>query len=63
MRSMGLKASSEVITWIITTFIEITIVFLIACIILYSGGIVQHTGFIFLFLYLTLFGLCMISFW
>uniref|UniRef100_A0A182MYE2 ABC transporter domain-containing protein n=1 Tax=Anopheles dirus TaxID=7168 RepID=A0A182MYE2_9DIPT len=62
MRSMGLKSGSETISWIITTFIEISIVFLIGLIILYSGGILAYSSQIFLFCYLVAFGVCMIGF-
>ncbi|XP_055389655.1 phospholipid-transporting ATPase ABCA1 [Condylostylus longicornis] len=62
MRSMGLKASSEILAWIFTTFIEILVIFLIACLILYVGAILEYTSFVFIILFLILFGLCTISF-
>ncbi|XP_035898665.1 ATP-binding cassette sub-family A member 12 [Anopheles stephensi] len=62
MRAMGLKSGSETVSWIIATFIEIGIVFLIGLIILYSGGILVHSSHIFLFCYLVVFGICLIAF-
>uniref|UniRef100_A0A182SLQ4 ABC transporter domain-containing protein n=1 Tax=Anopheles maculatus TaxID=74869 RepID=A0A182SLQ4_9DIPT len=62
MRSMGLKSGSETVSWIITTFIEIGIVFLIGLIILYSGGILAYSSQIFLICYLVVFGICLIAF-
>ncbi|XP_058118442.1 glucosylceramide transporter ABCA12 [Anopheles ziemanni] len=62
MRSMGLKSGSETVAWMITTFIEIGIVFLIGLAILYGGGILVHSSQIFLFCYLLVFGICMIAF-
>uniref|UniRef100_A0A182P8G6 ABC transporter domain-containing protein n=1 Tax=Anopheles epiroticus TaxID=199890 RepID=A0A182P8G6_9DIPT len=62
MRSMGLKSGSETFAWIVTTFIEISIVFLIGLIILYGGGILVYSSHLFLFCYLVLFGVCLIGF-
>lgn len=63
MRSMGLKSGSETVSWVITTFIEISIVFLIGLAILYGGGLLVHSNQLFLFCYLVLFGVCLIGFW
>jgi hypothetical protein len=62
MRTMGMKESSELVSWIITTFVELAIVFLIAVLILYSGGIMEYSSKILIYLYLLIFGLCIISF-
>ncbi|XP_049289465.1 ATP-binding cassette sub-family A member 13 [Anopheles funestus] len=62
MRSMGLKSGSETVSWIITTFIEICIVFLLGLIILYGGGILAYSSQIFLFCYMVVFGICLIGF-
>ncbi|XP_041781594.1 ATP-binding cassette sub-family A member 12 [Anopheles merus] len=62
MRSMGLKSGSETVSWVITTFIEISIVFLIGLAILYGGGLLVHSNQLFLFCYLVLFGVCLIGF-
>ncbi|XP_052862121.1 glucosylceramide transporter ABCA12 [Anopheles cruzii] len=62
MRSMGLKSGSETVAWIIATFIEISLVFLIGLAILYGGGILVHSSKVFLFCYLVVFGVCMIAF-
>lgn len=63
MRSMGLKASSEITAWLLTTFIETIMIFLAAYIIMIVGGILQFTSFIFYFIFVTVFGLCLLSFW
>ncbi|XP_053680163.1 glucosylceramide transporter ABCA12 [Anopheles nili] len=62
MRSMGLKSSSETVSWVITTFIEISIVLLIGLIILYTGGLLVFSSKVFLVCYLVVFGICMIAF-
>uniref|UniRef100_A0A182MPU9 ABC transporter domain-containing protein n=1 Tax=Anopheles culicifacies TaxID=139723 RepID=A0A182MPU9_9DIPT len=62
MRSMGLKSGSETVSWVIATFIEICIVFLLGLIILYSGGILAYSSKIFLFCYMVVFGVCLIGF-
>uniref|UniRef100_A0A182WCU7 ABC transporter domain-containing protein n=1 Tax=Anopheles minimus TaxID=112268 RepID=A0A182WCU7_9DIPT len=62
MRSMGLKSGSETVSWVIATFIEICIVFLLGLIILYSGGILAYSSQIFLFCYMVVFGICLIAF-
>lgn len=63
MRSMGLKASSEITAWLITTFIEIMMIFIAAYLIMIIGGILQFTSFIFYFVFVMVFGLCFMSFW
>ncbi|XP_055915611.1 ATP-binding cassette sub-family A member 13 [Eupeodes corollae] len=62
MRSMGLKTSSELVSWCITTFIEMLLIFIAVCIILYSGSILYYTKFYFVLIFLIIFGLCLISF-
>ncbi|XP_062562122.1 glucosylceramide transporter ABCA12 [Armigeres subalbatus] len=62
MRAMGLKSYSDSISWVITTLIELCIVFVLALSILYSGGILEHSSKIFLFVYLLVFGVCLIAF-
>lgn len=54
--------SSDLISWIITTFIELAIVFLLAVVILYTGGIMQFSSKLLIYLFLMIFGLCVISF-
>lgn len=63
MRSMGLKASSEISAWLITTFIEMILIFIAAYIIMIIGGILQFTSFIFYLIFVCAFGLCLLSFW
>lgn len=63
MRSMGLKASSELAAWLLTTFIETIMIFLAAYVIMITGGILQFTSFVFYFVFVTVFGLCLLSFW
>ncbi|XP_058829413.1 glucosylceramide transporter ABCA12-like [Topomyia yanbarensis] len=62
MRSMGLKSNSDSMSWAITTLIELCIVFVLCLIILYGGGILVHSSKIFLFVYLLVFGLCLMAF-
>lgn len=63
MRTMGLKESSEIVSWIIVTFVELAVVFLAALIILYIGGIMSFSSKILVYLFLLIFGICIISFW
>nr|XP_029714133.1 LOW QUALITY PROTEIN: ATP-binding cassette sub-family A member 12 [Aedes albopictus] len=62
MRAMGLKSYSDSISWAVTTMIELCIVFVLALSILYGGGILQHSSKLFLFVYLLVFGVCLIAF-
>lgn len=62
MRTMGMDESSDLISWLITTFVELAIVFLLAVAILYSGGIMQFSSKVLIYLYLLIFGICVISF-
>ncbi|CRL04038.1 CLUMA_CG017154, isoform A [Clunio marinus] len=62
MRTMGLQESSELISWIVVTFFELAIVFLVAVIILYTGGNMAYSNKLLIYLYLIIFGLCVISF-
>lgn len=63
MQAMGLKKSSENIAWIMTTIIELAVIFLLCLIILYTGGILETTSKLFLYFYLMIFGCCVVSFW
>ncbi|XP_055530518.1 ATP-binding cassette sub-family A member 13 [Wyeomyia smithii] len=62
MRSMGLKSNSDSISWAITTMVELCIVFVLSLIILYCGGILLHSSKLFLFVYLLVFGVCLMAF-
>jgi hypothetical protein len=63
MRTMGLHESFELASWIITTFVELAIIFLLTEIILYGGGIMETSDKLLIYIYLLIFGLCVISFW
>lgn len=60
---MGMNYSSDLVSWIITTFLELAIVFLLAVTILYTGGIMEFSNKVLIYLFLLVFGLCVISFW
>lgn len=60
---MGMNDSSDLVSWIITTFLELAIVFLLAVTILYTGGIMEFSNKVLIYLFLLVFGLCVISFW
>ncbi|KAG5682948.1 hypothetical protein PVAND_012265 [Polypedilum vanderplanki] len=62
MRTMGLNESSETVSWIVTTFFELAIVFFFICVILYTGGIMQYSSKLLIYIYLLFFGFCVISF-
>lgn len=62
MRSMGLKSSSELVSWIITTFIEMFLIFVAVTVIMFHGVIITYTKFFFILTFLTTFGLCLMSF-
>ncbi|XP_073830918.1 lipid droplet defective [Musca autumnalis] len=62
MRAMGLKSCSELTSWCIVTFLEMLFIFLLVSIILYSGGMVVYTKWLFTMIYICLFGACLISF-
>lgn len=62
MRTMGMQESSELVSWIITTFVELAVVFLLAVVILYTGGIMEHSSTVLVYIFLLIFGLCVISF-
>ncbi|XP_055631846.1 glucosylceramide transporter ABCA12 [Toxorhynchites rutilus septentrionalis] len=62
MRSMGLKANSDSISWAVTTLVELCIIFVLVLAILYGGGILIHSSKMFLFTYLLVFGICLIAF-
>ena len=62
MRTMGLQESSELVSWLITTFVELAIVFLLAVIILFTGGIMEYSSKVLLYFFLLTFGVCVISF-
>lgn len=63
MRTMGMRESSELVSWIITTFVELAIVFFVCLVILYSGGIMQYASKLLIYIFLLIFGVCVISFW
>lgn len=63
MRAMGLKPLSEHISWWTINLIELAIVFVIALIILYGGGILMSSDKYFLFVFLMIFGVCTLAFW
>lgn len=63
MRTMGLHPNSETFSWIIFTFLEFAVVFFLALIILYVGGLLVLTNKIFIYLFLLIFGAAIISFW
>lgn len=63
MRAMGLKQLSEHVSWWTINLIELAIVFLIALIILYGGGILMTSGKVFLYVFLMVFGVCTLAFW
>lgn len=63
MRIMGLERSSENIAWILSTFIDFAITFLICEIVLFTGKTLQTTSRGLLYAFLLIFGACVISFW
>lgn len=63
MRIMGLQKSSENIAWIVSTFIDFAITFLICETILFAGGVLQTTDQYLLYIFLLVFGACVIAFW
>lgn len=63
MRAMGLKPLSEHISWWTINVIELALVFVIALIILYGGGILMSSDKYFLFVFLMIFGVCTLAFW
>lgn len=63
MRIMGLQKSSENIAWIVSTFFDYAFTFLICEVILYAGGAMQTTSGYLLYIFLLVFGACVISFW
>lgn len=62
MRTMGLKESSEMVSWTIVTFIELAIIFLLIVIILFTGGLLAFSSKIAIYAFLLIFGVCVISF-
>ncbi|XP_061396675.1 glucosylceramide transporter ABCA12 [Musca vetustissima] len=62
MRAMGLKSCSELASWCMVTFLEMLFIFILISIILYSGGMVVYTRWLFVMIYICLFGACLISF-
>ncbi|XP_067640945.1 glucosylceramide transporter ABCA12 [Eurosta solidaginis] len=62
MCSMGLKPCSELTSWILITFVELFIIFLGVSAILYIGGLLMYVSFIFVMVFLLVFGACLISF-
>lgn len=63
MRAMGLKSFSEHFAWWLFNFVELALVFLVALIILFVGGIMVTTGKVFIYIFLLIFGICVLAFW
>lgn len=63
MRTMGLNESADLASWIVITFIELAIVFFLAVMNLYIGGIMQFASQLLIYVFLLIFGLGIISFW
>ncbi|KAH8303941.1 hypothetical protein KR044_000407, partial [Drosophila immigrans] len=62
MRSMGLRAHSELIAWALMSFLELFVIFVLISLVLYSGGILAYTNWFFMMFYCLVFGACLISF-
>ncbi|BFG01732.1 ATP-binding cassette sub-family A member 13 [Drosophila madeirensis] len=62
MRSMGLKAHSELLAWALMSLMELCLIFVLISVVLYSGGILSHTNWFFMMFYCLSFGACLISF-
>ncbi|EDW65647.2 LOW QUALITY PROTEIN: uncharacterized protein Dvir_GJ19374 [Drosophila virilis] len=62
MRSMGLHAHSELVAWILISFVELCVIFVLISIVLYAGGILVYTNWFFMMFYCLVFGACLISF-
>ncbi|KAH8273384.1 hypothetical protein KR018_006518 [Drosophila ironensis] len=62
MRSMGLKAQSELVAWSATCLLELCVIFCLISVVLYSGGILAFTNWFFMMFYCLSFGVCLISF-
>ncbi|XP_017004382.2 ATP-binding cassette sub-family A member 13 isoform X2 [Drosophila takahashii] len=62
MRSMGLKAHSELVAWALMSFLELCAIFVLISGVLYSGGILGYTNWFFMMFYCLSFGICLISF-
>lgn len=63
MQIMGLQKSSENIAWIVSTFIDYAITVAICETILFVGGAMHTTNPYLLYIFLLVFGGCVISFW
>lgn len=63
MRSMGLKAQSELMAWALMSLMELCVIFCLISAVLYSGGILAFTNWFFMMFYCMSFGVCLISFW
>ncbi|XP_070144515.1 glucosylceramide transporter ABCA12 isoform X2 [Drosophila kikkawai] len=62
MRSMGLKAHSELVAWSLMSLMELCVIFMLISAVLYSGGILAYTNWFFVMFYCLCFGICLISF-
>ncbi|XP_020818664.1 ATP-binding cassette sub-family A member 12 isoform X1 [Drosophila serrata] len=62
MRSMGLKAHSELVAWALMSLMELCVIFMLISAVLYSGGILAYTNWFFMMFYCLTFGICLISF-
>ncbi|KAH8238507.1 hypothetical protein KR032_007769 [Drosophila birchii] len=62
LRSMGLKAHSELVAWALMSLMELCVIFMLISAVLYSGGILAYTNWFFMMFYCLSFGICLISF-
>ncbi|XP_017869201.1 PREDICTED: ATP-binding cassette sub-family A member 13 isoform X2 [Drosophila arizonae] len=62
MRSMGMHAHSELIAWILMSFAELFVIFVLVSLVLYIGGILVYTNWFFMMFYCLVFSACLISF-
>ncbi|XP_017150144.1 ATP-binding cassette sub-family A member 13 isoform X1 [Drosophila miranda] len=62
MRSMGLRAHSELVAWALMSLMELCLIFVLVSLVLYSGGILSYTNWFFMMFYCLSFGACLVSF-
>lgn len=58
-----MHAHSELIAWILISFVELFVIFGLVSLVLYIGGILVYTNWFFMMFYCLAFGACLISFW
>lgn len=63
MRTMGLVKSAEIFSWIITSLIELAIIFVLVLVVMYVGGILTYSSKWLLYSFLLVFGCSVVSFW